>query len=91
MNEDNPFLDYEDRPLFHLDECTGLMTEIIKKFLQGIALDQSDLNRLRWYVHQWVEAMPSKPDDYESIKTMNQEELKEYCYNVLLNWGIDPF
>jgi hypothetical protein len=90
MSEDNPFHDYEDRPLFHLDECTGLMTELVKKFLQDFHLDQSDLNHLRWYVHQWVAAMPHKPADFERIKIMRQDELKKYCY-FLLFWGIDPF
>ncbi len=77
-------------PVFHMHEVSGRMTEIVKKFLQNAPLDLDELGNLRWYVHQWVAFMPRKPADFDSILSMNQQELRDYC-NVLLDWGIDPF
>lgn len=81
----------EEGPLYHTRYVSGRMAEIVRKFLEQIGLNQLELDCLRWYVHQWVRAMPSKPDDYDRIKIMSQQELKDYCFNVLLEWGIDPF
>ncbi len=77
-------------PLFHMNEVSGQMTAIVMKFLKGEKLSERGLNDLRWYVHQWVRDMPSKPDDYDRILKMSREELKGYI-DVLLDFGIDPF
>lgn len=78
-------------PKYHMHEDSGRMSRIVYKFLKDIPLNQLELDCLRWYVHQWVRAMPRKPADYETIKIMMQDELKEYCFHTLLEWGIDPF
>lgn len=78
-------------PVYHMHEVSGRMSEIVRKFINQIALNQLELDCLRWYVYQWVHSMTSKPDNYERIKIMSQDELKEYCFRDLLEWGIDPF
>ncbi len=81
----------EERVLYHMHETTGQMSAIVKKFLDQTTLMPDEIRSLRWYVHQWVAAMPCPPADYDRIKIMSQQELKDYCFNVLLKRGIDPF
>lgn len=80
-------------PLYWMHELTGKMREIVKKFLD----EQSRLNMtdpekeiMRWYVWQWVYAMPSKPLDFDRIKTMDMNVLLDYIWEELLDYGIDP-
>lgn len=78
-------------PLFHMNEVSGKMTEIVRKFLKRQPLTYPELDKLRWYIHQWVDAMPTKPPDYKCILHMSQDELMEYSTHTLLDWAIDPF
>lgn len=78
-------------PVFWMHETTGKMKRIVQKFLSNTPLNAEELGVMRWYVHQWVDALPSKPEDYERIRSMSQQELNSYCFNVLLDMGIDPF
>lgn len=72
-------------------ETSGRMKEVVLKFVNNEKLTESELHIIRWYIHQFADAMPSKPNDLEKILEMNQQELKEYNYNVLVcEWGIDP-
>ncbi len=83
--------EFTELPKFHMHEVTGRMTAIVMKFLEGQPLTYPELDKLRWYVHQWVDGMPRKPPDYKCILHMSQEELKNYCFETLLDYGIDPF
>ncbi len=78
-------------PVFWMHETTGKMKRIVHKFLNNTPLSAEELGVMRWYVHQFVDALPSKPDDYKNILNMSQQELNTYCFNVLLDMGIDPF
>lgn len=78
-------------PVFWMHETTRKMKRIVHKFLNSELLNAEELGVMRWYVHQWVEALPSKPEDYKNILNMSQQELNTYCSNVLLDQGIDPF
>lgn len=78
-------------PLFHMHEVTGETTRIVKKFLEEQQLTDPELDKLRCYVHQWVDGMQRKPPNWRSILHMSQDELGRYCHDTLLNWGIDPF
>jgi len=79
-------------PLFWMHEQSGKMARIVKKFLNDEPLDPEDLTVLRWYVYQWCDKMPNKPDDYERILTMSQAEIKAYNWTVLVTkYAIDPF
>lgn len=78
-------------PLFHMHEVTGEMTKIVKGFLEGKNLDLIDLNRLRFYMYQWVTAMVDRPPTYQNILVMSQAELMAFYHDELLERGIDPF
>lgn len=80
-------------PLYWMYEVTGKMKDIILKFLdeqkrQNMTDPEKEI--LRWYVWQWVACMPTKPLDYDRIKTMDMNVLSEYIWNELLDYGIDP-
>jgi hypothetical protein len=77
-------------PVYWLQEQSGKMKQIIQKFLNDQDLNQYELEVLRWYYHQWVAAMPSRPDDYNRILIMSQRELKLYNMKLLNEYGIDP-
>jgi len=79
-------------PLYWQHEVTGRMREIVRKFFENEPLDARELEVLRGYVHQWVVAMPHKPEDYNRILEMSQDELKRYIWEVLVTeYAIDPF
>lgn len=77
-------------PLFWMHEQSGRMRAIVKKFLANTPLTRDELDTMRWYVYQWVDAMPFKPEDYHKIKEMSQAKLKDYIVDTLLDYGIDP-
>jgi len=66
------------------------MKDIVFKFLNKLALNSYELEVLRWYVRQWIEAMPSKPQDFNKVMLMSQNELMNYLAGELLEYGIDP-
>ena len=71
-------------------EQSGKMNAIVTKFLNDDELTTDELNTLRWYIHQWADAMPSKPENLREIFEMSQEELKEYNFETLVcGYGID--
>ncbi len=78
-------------PLFHMHEVTGEMTRIVKEFLEEKNLILINLNRLRFYMYQWVAAMPDKPPTYQNILMMSQAELMDFYVDELIPRGIDPF
>jgi len=80
------------RPVYWMHEGSGMMARVVKKFLKNEILAPGELTILRWYVYQWVAGMPLKPPDYERILRMDQEELKQYNFEVLVSeYAIDPF
>ena len=82
----------EGQPLYWMHEQSGRMRQIVKKFLQNQELTPEELLIVRWYVFQWVDAMPRKPRDYDKILKMDQSTLKSYTYHVLVSeYAIDPF
>lgn len=77
---------------YWMHETSGRMRMIVKKFMENVPLSREELHIMRWYIYQFADAMPSKPEDLEKILEMNQQELKDYKRNVLLGErGIDPF
>jgi len=89
--EDIKFNLSQGRPLYWRHEVSGRMAEIVRKFLDRQRLDDYELKIIRWYVFQWVDAMPFKPANYGDILAMSQKELLEYVTGTLLDYGIDPF
>jgi len=82
----------QGRPLYWKHELTGKMARIVNKFLHGEKLNSDELTVLRWYVFQWVNAFPFKPEDYRRVLSMSQEEIKSYSFDVLVSeYAIDPF
>lgn len=78
-------------PLYHMHEVTGEMTKIILGFMEGQNLDLIDLNRLRFYMYQWISAMENRPATYQNVLVMTQPELMVFYLDELLPRGIDPF
>ena len=78
-------------PLYWMHEKSGHMKKIVMKFLKDTPLAAHELRILRWYVYQWVDAMPVKPSDYQRILRMSQEELKRYNLVLVKQYAIDPF
>ncbi len=79
-------------PLYWIYEKTGKMKEIVTKFINYTPLTKDELNTLKWYVHQWASAMPSHPPDLNHIFEMDQVQLKNYIFDVLLlEYSIDVF
>lgn len=85
-----PGLHFNGGPVYWKHETSGKMKQIIVKFLNREPFNQWELETFRWYVHQWVEAMPSKPSDYNKILLMSQADLFRYLSDELLGYGIDP-
>lgn len=77
-------------PFYWRYEQSGKMKQIIVKFLHKQALNQWELETLRWYVKQWIEGMPNKPPSYSKVLLMSQDELMGYLSGELLAYGIDP-
>ena len=79
-------------PLFYMNDPTGKLKFIVKKFHNQAKLNQKELDFLKWYIIQWIDAIPLKPPDYQNkIRKMSQEELDKYCSEELLDYSIDPF
>ena len=78
------------QPVFWMHEQSGRMKAIVKKFLAKTPLTRDELDIMRWYIFQYVDAMPYKPEDYHRIKEMSQAELRDYIVDTLLAYGIDP-
>jgi hypothetical protein len=85
-----PGLSFDHMPFYWQQETSGKMKAIVVKFLNREPFNQWELETFRWYVHQWVAAMPSKPQDYNKILLMSQAELFNYVSDELLGYGIDP-
>ena len=80
------------RIVYWRHEVSGRMASIVGKFLNDEPMDPYELKVIRWYVWQFVDAMPSKPDDCKRILEMSKEELKRYNWEVLVTkYAIDPF
>lgn len=85
-----PGLNFDGGPVYWKFETSGKMRIIIVKFISRHPFNEWELETMRWYIHQWVAAMPSKPNDYNKILRMSQAELYSYIADELLGYGIDP-
>lgn len=78
-------------PVYWMDEKSGKMKAIVSKFFNDESLTDDELNTMRWYIHQFADAMPYKPNNLSEIFQMSQQELKAYISETLLfDFGIDP-
>jgi hypothetical protein len=77
-------------PFYWMYEQSGRMKEIVRKFLNIERLNEWELDVFRWYIHQWVQAMPSRPEGFSKILIMSEDELRSYIVHDLLAVGIDP-
>lgn len=74
---------------YWMHEQTEKMKEIVLKFINNESLLEDEMITMRWYIHQFADAMPSKPNDLVKIFKMNQQELREYNRLLVDKWGID--
>lgn len=72
-----------------MHETSGKMKDIIMKFINDEKLTDDELNTMRWYIHQFADAMPNKPKELHRIFEMNQEELRIYNRLLFERFGID--
>jgi len=80
------------RPVYWMHEVSGRMKRIVDKFLKDQPLSDWELRIMRWYIYQWVFAMPTRPDDFNTVLSMSQEDLHRYLHDVLIKrYAIDPF
>lgn len=81
-------------PLYWMNEQSGEMKEIVLKFLDKEKLDINELNKLKWYIKQWISGLlfkiPNKKLILKQIDQSNQEKLYKIQME-LLEIGIDPF
>ena len=76
-------------PVYWMYEQSGKMKAIVMKFINDEKLTADELNTMRWYIHQFADAMPSKPTELHRIFEMNQEELRIYNRLLFERFGID--
>jgi len=79
-------------PKYWKYETSGVLRNIIMKFLQDIELTHKELWELKAYLIQWVDAMPFRPKGFKTyIENADQKYLLEYIFELQKEWGIDPF
>ena len=77
--------------LYWKNETTGTMKIILNKFFTDTLLSSEELEILKRYTIQFIDAMLVKPRHYQfKIANMNQSDLIHY-FHELTKMGIDPF
>jgi hypothetical protein len=90
MSRGPPGLFFDGGPVYWKNEISGKMKAIVVKFLDKQPFNEWELETFRWYIKQWIEAMPSRPSDFLKVMLMSQNELFGYLSGELLEYGIDP-
>jgi len=81
-------------PVFWMNETSGRLRDVVRKFFDPEAnLDEEELRLLKWYVGQWVAAMPYPPHGWRELleACRNESELHLFILDELLPMSIDPF
>lgn len=75
MNEELNVMRWNPKqePLFWMHEQTGMMKDIVQKFLEEIHLTNLELKYLKWYIVQWIDGTVSYVKN-----RMSKEQSKEY-------------
>lgn len=77
-----------------MHEQSGRMEGIVKKFLtENEELTSEEIEILKWYIDQWVDAMPVKPPKWREklAKCNSKKELRDYNWMLVRDYCIDPF
>ena len=80
--------------VYWMQERTGRMREIILKFLRdGTDLTEEELEILKWYIEQFVDAMPMRPPKWRErlAACTTKKQLREYNWMLVSDYAIDPF
>lgn len=85
-------LAFKNQPVYWMHETSGKMKQIVFKFMTGAPLYEEELEIMKWYIFQWVDALPVKPQGFsrELIFGMTGEMLRDYVKGPLMDLGIDP-
>jgi len=80
MNEELNVMRWNPKqePLFWMHEQTGMMKDIVQKFLEEIHLTNLELKYLKWYIVQWIDGTVSQVKN-----RMSKEQFKEYIMNAV--------
>ena len=80
--------------LYWMNEQTGRMREIVMKFFsKDKGVTEEELEVLKWYVEQWVDAMPNQPPNWRErlAACTTKKALQEFNWMLVRDYGIDPF
>ena len=80
--------------LYWMHEVTGRMRAIVLKFFKTPQdLTNRELEILKWYIDQWIDAMPHRPPQWREqlARCKNGQDLKEYTWILTRDYAIDPF
>lgn len=82
-----------NRPVFWMHEVSGHMRAIVLKFFSETQpLTEQEIKTLKWYLSQWISALPSQPPRWRYLlrNCKTKQDLKKFNFD-LLDYGIDPF
>jgi len=80
--------------VYWMHEQSGRMREIVLKYFSSREdLTEREIEILKWYIEQWVDAMPHRPprwrEQLAACKTVKQ--LRDYNWMLVCDYAIDPF
>jgi len=77
-----------------MHEQSGRMREIVRKlFSKDQDLTDQEIDILKWYIEQFVDAMPHKPPQWRErlAACTTKKDLKEYNWMLVSDYTINPF
>jgi len=80
--------------LYWMNEQTGLLKEIVMKFFSvDQELTEQELEILKWYIGQFVDAMLFRPPKWceKLAACLTKKDLKRYNWWLVSEYAIDPF
>jgi len=75
-------------------EQSGRMKDIVLRFFSpDKPLTDEEIDILKWYIDQWVDAMPYRPPQWREklAACRTKKALRDYCRMLLTEYAIDPF
>jgi len=70
------------------------MKDIVLRFFNpDCSLTDEEIDILKWYIDQWVDAMPYRPPRWREklAACRTKKALRDYCRMLLTEYAIDPF
>ena len=80
--------------VYWMHERSGRMKAIVLKFFsKDQDLTERELEILKWYIEQFVDAMPRRPLHWREqlAACRTAKDLREYNWMLVRDYAIDPF